>query len=328
MYIHHTAHSGIHIQNPENATLLVTTAQSNNLISDCIIHDCSDEFLATLGENADGISVSLGYNNIIRRCVLHSNSDDGIDVWDSNNSIVEYVLSYGNGKGANGDGNGIKAGSPTGNSVGNTVRHCIAAYNRRYGFDYNGATNVTFNYNTAIGHQVSYTGSANTTISNNIGDSPSNTITGVQTNNSWQRNGIPAFLSSIINTANFAVPTHSDNIYPDSNILTFRFNNSASTTPSNPSNKFLRFNNINPALVTQVFITNKNINSIDTLTETTAFLSGETLFLASESGKLFAFKLSADAVNSTGYASLTGAVTFTEGGIFTQDEIITITTTI
>jgi len=124
------------------------------------------------------------------------------------------------------------------------------------------------------------------------------------------------------------VPTHSDNIYPDSNILTFRFNNSASTTPSNPSNKFLRFNNINPALVTQVFITNKNINSIDTLTETTAFLSGETLFLASESGKLFAFKLSADAVNSTGYASLTGAVTFTEGGIFTQDEIITITTTI
>ena len=326
VYVHHTAHSGIHIQNPENATLL--TAQSNNLISDFIIHDCSDELLATLGENADGISGSIGNNNVFRRGIVFNNSDDGIDIWDCNNSIVEYVLTYGNGKGANGDGNGIKAGSPTGNSVGNTVRHCIAAYNRRYGFDYNGATNVTFNYNTAIGHQVSYTGSANTTISNNIGDSPSNTITGVQTNNSWQRNGIPAFLSSIVNTENFAVPTHSDNIYPDSNIFVYRFNNSASTTPSNPSDKFLRFNNANPALVTQVFITNKNINSVDTLTATTAFLSGETLFLASESGKLFAFKLSADAVNSTGYASLTGAVTFTEGGIFTQDEIITITTTL
>ena len=33
------AHSGISIQNPENATLLVTTAQSNNLISDFVIHD-------------------------------------------------------------------------------------------------------------------------------------------------------------------------------------------------------------------------------------------------------------------------------------------------
>ena len=323
VYVHHTAHSGIHIQNPENNAVM--TAQSNNLISDFIIHDCSDELLATLGENADGISASIGNGNIMRRGIVFNNSDDGIDIWDCNGAIVEYVLSYGNGKGANGDGNGIKAGSPTGNSNDNTVRHCIAAYNRRYGFDYNGANTVTFNYNTAIGHAVSYTGKADTAISNNIGDSPSNSITGVQTNNSWQRNGIPAFISSIVNTVNFAVPTSSDNIYPDSTPWIFRFNNAAGTTPSNPSNKFLRFNNANPTLVTQVFITNKNINMVDTLTAIVALTAGETLMMTAESGKVFAFKLSANAVNSTGYATLTGATTFTEGGLFTQDEIISIT---
>ncbi|GKS69004.1 hypothetical protein W03_10080 [Nitrosomonas sp. PY1] len=325
VYIHHCAHSGISIQNPENATLLVTTAQSNNLISDFVIHDCSDELLATLGENSDGISVSLGYNNIIRRGIVHSNSDDGIDVWDSNNSIVEYVLSYSNGRGANGDGNGIKAGSPTGNSVGNTVRHCIAAYNRRYGFDYNGATNVTFDRNTAIGHQVSYSGGANTTFTNNIGDSPSNTITGVQTNNSWQRLGVPAYVSSRINDQNFAVPEYTDVIYPRTNLMLFRFNSFASTTPSNPSNKFFRANNTNPALITQLFFTNKNLYSIDTLTTTEFFQAGKILSLESEAGKIIVFRLTANAVNETGYSSMQGIVILSEGGIFTQDEIVTIT---
>ena len=64
---------------------------------------------------------------------------------------------------------------------------------------------------------------------------------------------------------------------------------------------------------------------VDTLTEIVALTAGETLMMTAESGKVFAFKLSANAVNSTGYATLTGATTFTEGGIFTQDEIISIT---
>lgn len=113
----------------------VMTGQSYNTLVDSLIHHCSDANLAPAGENADGAAASIGVWNSFLRNILHTCSDDGLDVLQSLYTIIDSCLSYGNGYGANGDGNGYKLGNP--NALGNKIYNSIAANNKTRGFDGN-----------------------------------------------------------------------------------------------------------------------------------------------------------------------------------------------
>jgi hypothetical protein len=121
-----------------------------------------------IGDDADGISLSSGDHNVIYATIVFNNSDDGIDTWRSTNSLVDHVISHDNGRGAYGNGNGIKAG---GNSelVHTMVRNSIAFNNRGAGFDENSGGDVHFYNNTAFGNDgYAFIGGATTVLRNNI----------------------------------------------------------------------------------------------------------------------------------------------------------------
>ena len=101
-----------------------------------------------IGDDADGISISTGDANVLYRVIAYNNSDDGIDAWRSTNTIIDSSVSFDNGRGSHGDGNGFKAG---GNADDNRtiVRNSLAFNNRSNGFDDNNGRNITYVNNTA-----------------------------------------------------------------------------------------------------------------------------------------------------------------------------------
>lgn len=327
MDIHHNKLTGIHIQNPADNTLQSTAAQSRNLITSCKLHDNSDVGLVGSGmdegENADGASATQGFDNIFEYLDVYNNSDDGIDIWKSTRSIIRYCMSHGNGYGLKGDGNGYKLGAPSFTSDG-LIEHSIAYLNKTRDFTANGALNVIMRYLTAFGTDVAFDTVSDTILESCISGSAAVGTTGVQSNNSWQRSGTPAFITTNSAADGFLVPDFEDRIYPPENVLQYKFNADGTLTKSNPSNRYLRFNNVTYASVTEIFITNKNRKMEDTLTLASELKTGQVIKVSSTANKHLALKLSANAVNETGYVRLTGTVVMQRGGVFFPEEILTI----
>jgi parallel beta-helix repeat protein len=189
-----------------------------NTIIDNIIYNNSDKGLVghmyNLGDNADGISISSGkYNKIIHNTV-YDNSDDGIDTWKSNNTEVAYNRVYSNGKGLNGNGNGIKLGGnskkdkPTGMRA--NAHHNIVYNNKSAGFSLNQGRNVTISFNTTYNNEAGYANLLDNLavkVHNNISYEDNNKPKyGDQKNNSWQINPDIDFISLDTSSSDFLKP--------------------------------------------------------------------------------------------------------------------------
>jgi len=121
---------------------------NHNLIEDSITYDNYSR--STGGESADGVKIDSGEGNVIRRVVSYANSDDGIDLWATTGSLVEYCVSFRNGRGEFGDGMGFKM-SRGGLDSGNVLRFNVAFDNRSHNFTDNGGGALTVYNNTSFG---------------------------------------------------------------------------------------------------------------------------------------------------------------------------------
>jgi hypothetical protein len=118
--------------------------------------------------------------------VAFANSDDGIDAWKSTNTLIEHAIVFDNGRGAYGNGNGIKSGG--GSIVNRTiVTNSLSFNNKSHGFDDNSGQYISYYNNTAYGNGgYAYVAGPTTTLRNNVA------VTGVaglwgasSQNNSW-----------------------------------------------------------------------------------------------------------------------------------------------
>lgn len=179
-----------------------------NLYEDITTYDNFDDRnpRGLYGDDADGIALSSGDSNVVRHVVAYENSDDGIDAWKSTNTVIEYVVSYRNGRGSHGNGNGIKAGGGNGHQNDTIVRHSIAFDNKSNGFDDNSGRGITFENNTAFGNGgYSFMGGSTTSRRNNIAVGGSVGQWGaMDSNNSWDLGiGDPQFVSTDPGSAEF-----------------------------------------------------------------------------------------------------------------------------
>ena len=118
----------------------------NNLLEGVVSHGNYSE--QNGGDSADGIKLAFGDSNVVRNCRTYNNSDDGVDTWQTTNTLVEFCLSYENGRGSTGNGMGFKLGpGRSGGQV--TARYNIAYKNRASNFTTNGGSNVTLLHNTS-----------------------------------------------------------------------------------------------------------------------------------------------------------------------------------
>jgi len=245
-HIHHNYKSGVSLYGGAYNKPYIAYTYGYNTIQDNIIHHNSDAGLNAQqkagnriysyedGDNADGISVSSGKENIIRHNTVYANSDDGIDLWRSNDSYVAYNRVYDNGRGTGGNGNGIKAGgnldpdAPNGRRA--VITHNLSYNNKRQGFDINSGKEVTFSYNTAFGNKAQgFTSDTDTIVIYNIAAENAQK-TGINVrheDNSWQIPGIPQFISTDPNDADFLkplenTPFHKMGVYADEASLAFK----------------------------------------------------------------------------------------------------------
>lgn len=116
---------------------------------------------------------------------------------------------------------------------------------------------------------------------------------------------------------------YEDLAYPKvQTLLQFRFVKNFSGTASNPSARCIRVNNTDYAAVTEIYISNRNKNSVyvdDYLLEAK---NGNIVRLLTSRDKYIIFKLSADAADMTGWVKFTGTVVIQSGG-FHEFEIMT-----
>jgi parallel beta-helix repeat protein len=145
--------------------MIIREESNNNLVLNCDFHHNADP-LTTTGAygNGDGLEVGTmtgSTENIIKGCRFWNNSDDGIDLWSNNgNVIIDGCWAWANGyredgKTPGGDGGGFKFGSTTtatGTQFKRTVKNSMSVYNRRMGFNQNGA-NVKFNFYNNIAYK-------------------------------------------------------------------------------------------------------------------------------------------------------------------------------
>lgn len=138
------------------------------------------------GQDADGIGISSGDGNVILNCVSYFNSDDGVDLWRSTNSLIDGCISFGNGRGAYGNGNGFKLGGPVPASN-STIQRSIAFSNEAAGFTSNGARQVTVRNNTSYDNRGSnFVGTSSTVFQNNVSASGRVHLNGATSrNDSW-----------------------------------------------------------------------------------------------------------------------------------------------
>lgn len=171
-----------------------------------VSYDNFDRFGSLPGENADGISLSSGHGHVVYRSVAFNNSDDGIDAWLSTNTLIDSSISYSNGRGSNGNGNGFKAGGKSQDSQGTVIRNSIAYNNRAHGFDSNSGRNITFYNNTAYNNgSQAFVGGTGGILRNNIAAGSAVSMLGAtNSHNSWNL-GIsnPGFVSTNTSDAGF-----------------------------------------------------------------------------------------------------------------------------
>jgi len=157
--VHDNHLSGIEILNHKDGYSTRSTGGSFNIVQNNIIYNNSDEFLSygnyNLGGNADGITIHSGVDNKLLHNRIYQNSDDGIDTYKSMNSQVSYNLIYANGKGKEGNANGIKVGSSNRKlGLNPMVTHNIIYGNNGFGITVHGKdNNATLLYNTAYENQ-------------------------------------------------------------------------------------------------------------------------------------------------------------------------------
>ncbi len=207
-YIHDNHIIGIYVHNRVDGYSVLDTGGSHNVIRDNVVQNNSDAGLFRPGpyddgNSGDGIALDSGVGNLVSHNTVFDNSDDGIDTWKSINSVIEYNLVYGHGKGAKGGGNGFKLGGDhnpaSALGTGSIARHNIAYNNRSYGFAYNSGKEVLMENNTAYRNSLrGFVAGADTILRNNIasmnGESP--VINGVNTNNSWDTGGQAIFINT------------------------------------------------------------------------------------------------------------------------------------
>ena len=205
VFTHHNGLSGIQITTREDGT-----GGARNTIRNCTSTYNSGvgifDTKFSNGGNSDGIAISTGIDNRIENCLVHHNSDDGIDTWRSVNTYVGYTIAHTNGDG-DGDGNGIKAGGiyPGANTI---VDHNIAYSNRARGFASNSGDNVKFIHNTSWNNKMAaFAFDSDTVASKNIGVANVMKLgAGIEQDNSWQRAGSIAFVSTDSNSVDFLKP--------------------------------------------------------------------------------------------------------------------------
>ncbi len=203
---------GVSSHNNRNSGICVIGG-NNNIFQNIDVSDNSDAGLTggnyANGGNADGICISSGDGNKIINSIAARNSDDGMDAWTSTNTIISKSITTANGIGG-GDGNGFKLGGPIPNNS-TKIDHSIAYKNKVTGFDANSGVNIEISNVTSWNNgDYGIVGYATTKISNSIAI---NNITGnaypngIQSNNSWQRSGTPAFISTDPANSSFLKPT-------------------------------------------------------------------------------------------------------------------------
>lgn len=204
VHVHHSGLSGVQV------AMRNGTYGSYNTIRNSRFHDNSGagyyDAVFDDGGNSDGISISSGSNNRIENCIVYNNSDDGIDIWASVNTYVGYNIAFSNGIN-NGNGNGFKAGgtSPSANGY---VERNLSYSNKTRGFTYNGGRNVQFINNTSWNNgSTGYEFRSDSVATDNI--SLNKTIksgSGIENDNSWQRSGSVAFISTDSRSKDFLRP--------------------------------------------------------------------------------------------------------------------------
>ena len=167
---------GLEIKNAPAMGIYVTGSSNNNIIEQCVIHHNARIQLSGAGiqlasgtasnnlilnndshhngvygsSGGDGIgNSSTGPGNIIRGNRVWRNNDDGIDLWGSQNTLVENNWSWENGKKddltpSGGNGTGFKLGGGSAPNGLHTIKNNLAWRNRYNGFDDNSA-NLTMN---------------------------------------------------------------------------------------------------------------------------------------------------------------------------------------
>jgi Right handed beta helix region len=122
----------------DDSGMQIYNSSHDNNVSYCTSTNNND--VANGGENADGFAckLSAGKNNKFDHCTSTGNSDDGWDLYGQPYTVtITNCTASGNGKGANGDGNGFKLGS-SGQTVAHTCTYCTSTNNRACGYTGNG----------------------------------------------------------------------------------------------------------------------------------------------------------------------------------------------
>ncbi len=144
---------------------------NNLLVQDNITHHNSDVGLGVNkwsydnGDNADGIAVAYSNSSTIRHNIVYLNSDDGIDIWGSNNMLINANKTYRNGyldngsHAGKGNGNGIKSGGQ--NTHDNVVSYNLSWKNYSNGIDISESTNLRTKYVHNTTWHNGYNGSSN-----------------------------------------------------------------------------------------------------------------------------------------------------------------------
>jgi hypothetical protein len=200
------------------------TPQKNtyHLVQDSIAHHNNGT-----GGNSDGIKTYSDSRITFRHNIAYANSDDGFDTWLGRNNILEFNISYGNGWGPNGNGNGggFKLGGlsngPNNQTLQggyNTVRFNASFGNRSEGFNTNNGTRDYLYNNTACGNPLNFrsfgtTGKEFNTFKNNLSCTNDNVFanTDIRQANSWDLGlNTNTFLSKDPSSSNFLrLPTTS-----------------------------------------------------------------------------------------------------------------------
>jgi hypothetical protein len=112
--------------NNKNNAIVIDNGSANCTISGCVAFGNNDS--SHSGKNADGMSVKdgAGSGNVVTNSTCYDNSDDGFDYYNASQPInTTNCLSYSNGFGSDGDGNGFKMGG-SGDNVAHTFTSCVA----------------------------------------------------------------------------------------------------------------------------------------------------------------------------------------------------------
>src|SRR5690606_33397021 len=120
---------------------------SYNLVEDVVSFD--NFSYSNDGDSADGVKVDSGTGNVLRRGVVYENSDDGIDLWDSTDTLVEFSVSYRNGRGSTGNGQGLKMSTGRPADSRNVIRYNVAFETRAHNFTDNAGGGLLLYNNTS-----------------------------------------------------------------------------------------------------------------------------------------------------------------------------------